>query len=160
RWLRQCPYRSSSLQLSSQSIALLMCLGIGLVLRDLSTIQFGLDENDSSESLIPQLHFSCLNWGHSQALLAVCTEIVNDITICLDDTHDLDLHQWPAISLSAPTQSHSPTTSHPGSFMLKPSRIPQKMANLVQSPPPIQADKHSRPPSKCPRTRQAVAEEE
>jgi hypothetical protein len=51
KWLQSSPYRSSKLDAQGQSAFALMCLGIGLVLGDLHTIQFDLGEDDSDEHL-------------------------------------------------------------------------------------------------------------
>ena len=67
-----------------QNQVLLVCLGIGLVLRDLHVIQFDFGEgNDvSSEDLIlaiKHLQKSKLEWAHTQVLLAICLSIAEEL---------------------------------------------------------------------------------
>jgi hypothetical protein len=72
---------------------ILVCLGVGLVLRDLQTVQFDLGEGDSDEHLdasVKHLKRSRLGWGHNQALLRACQDILEDIKICFPQEEDLE----------------------------------------------------------------------
>jgi hypothetical protein len=74
-------------------VMVLMCLGVGLVLRDLQTVQFDLGEDDSDEHLdasVKHLKRSKLGWGHNQALLRACQDTMEDIKICFPEEDDLE----------------------------------------------------------------------
>jgi hypothetical protein len=75
-----------------QAVIILMCLGIGLVLRDLHTMQFELGEdNEADDDLDPLVHHlktSKLHWGHSQALAGACEDVMQDIAICFPAEED------------------------------------------------------------------------
>jgi hypothetical protein len=64
---------------------LLMCLGIGLVLRDLQAVQFEFGEEglEVDESL-QHLQDSALGWGQCQSLLRECQRLRTDILICCE----------------------------------------------------------------------------
>jgi hypothetical protein len=84
KWLRSSPYRSSKLDAQGQSAFALMCLGIGLVLQDLHTIQFDLGEDDSDEHLsasVKHLKTSKLEWAQNQVMLRCCQEMWSDIQL-------------------------------------------------------------------------------
>jgi hypothetical protein len=91
KWLRSCPHRSPKLEPEGRTAIVLVCLGIGLVLRDLRTVQFDLGEGDSDEHLdesVKYLKHSRLGWGHTQALLRACRDIMDDIQICFPEEED------------------------------------------------------------------------
>jgi hypothetical protein len=102
-----------------QSHAVVMCLGIGLILRDLDLAQFhSKDTDNDNNSLDVSIHHvvhSALTWGHYQALLAACADVCDDLHICFDSTDD-------------PRESMS-------------QRLPQDEAIL--SPPPLTRKRHS-----------------
>jgi hypothetical protein len=91
KWLRSSPYRSSKLDPHGQSAFLLMCLGIGLVLRDLHTGQFELGEGDSDDHLpasTKHLKRSKLGWAQNQVLQRCCQEMWSDMQLCFNqDEH-------------------------------------------------------------------------
>lgn len=82
------PYCTDGMIAQPQKQVLLVCLGIGLVLRDLHIIQFDLGEGDDvSEDIDPaikHLHMSKLDWAHTQVLLPICLSIAEDLRTCLD----------------------------------------------------------------------------
>ena len=89
KWLRSCPYRSPLMVAYSKSFAVTMCLGVGLVLRDLHFRQFKTssdDEDSSNGGTSTHAIKSVLNWGHYQALLSACRDIRDDMEICFDLT--------------------------------------------------------------------------
>jgi hypothetical protein len=64
-----------------------MCLGIGLVLRDLRIKQFESGEDDDDEDgegdlLVWNVKHSKLDWGHTEALGMICKDIMDDIALC------------------------------------------------------------------------------
>ena len=70
-----------------QSVAVTMCLGVGLILRDLYFNQFPngpADEETSTGDASSHVAQSVLEWGHYQALLSVCRDACEDIEICLE----------------------------------------------------------------------------
>jgi nitrogen fixation-related uncharacterized protein len=75
-----------------QAVIILICLGIGLVLWDLNTIQFDLGEGDDADDADdPSVHHlkgSALAWGHAQAILGTCQDIMEDIAICFPAEED------------------------------------------------------------------------
>jgi hypothetical protein len=72
---------------------ILMCLGVGLVLRDLDKIQFGLGEEEDSDAesdpSVQLLKNSKLTWGHTQAILGACQDIMDDVTVCFQEETEL-----------------------------------------------------------------------
>ena len=70
-----------------RSAAVTMCLGVGLILRDLHFNQFPngpADEESSIGDVSSHVAQSVLDWGHYQALLSVCRDACEDIEICLE----------------------------------------------------------------------------
>jgi hypothetical protein len=62
-----------------QSHVLVVCLGIGLLLRDLHVVQF--DVQDPTGAYLSK---SKLEWAHTQVVLQMCTTLVDDLRECLD----------------------------------------------------------------------------
>jgi len=117
-WLESHPYRTHAMATASQATVLLMCLGIGLILQDLATIQFNLDESEMGTIDPAALHLlkSKLNWAHSDALLKACEELQADFDICLEgEPENITITPPP---LSPPpkkkTVSPSPDLHHEG----------------------------------------------
>lgn len=80
KWLQTTPYCSPDLHPYSQQKATITCLCIGLVMRDLQTIQFS--EEDQG-TLDPVLQSSKLGWHHFEALVTRCSAIEEDFKTCL-----------------------------------------------------------------------------
>lgn len=59
------------------------------MLRDLAKIQFGFGEeedNDGDSDLsVQHLKNSKLTWGHTQAMLGACQDIIDDVGVCFQD---------------------------------------------------------------------------
>jgi hypothetical protein len=73
----------------SKSAGVTMCLGVGLVLRDLHFNQFqtgSADEDSRIEDASTHVVQSVLNWGHYQALLSACRDLLEDMEICFELT--------------------------------------------------------------------------
>jgi hypothetical protein len=82
-WLLGHPYRTQGNDLHGQEVVILMCLGIGLVLRDLHAAQYvyrkeGVVADESAQ----HVQDSLLGWGQRQSLLRECTRLRNDIFGC------------------------------------------------------------------------------
>ena len=94
KWLKSMPYCNNAMVAYPQSRVLLVCLGIGMVLRDLQVIQFGLGEGNedssNSDAAIAHLRKSQLDWGHSKALLRICNTIVDNLNTCLGELEEPD----------------------------------------------------------------------
>jgi hypothetical protein len=91
KWLRSSPHRSSTLDPHGQSAIVLMCLGIGLVLRDLRTGQFELGEDSSDEHLdasVKHLKKSKLGWAQSQVMVRCCQDLRKDIRLCFNEEEE------------------------------------------------------------------------
>ena len=103
------PYCSEGMIAYPQDQVLLVCLGIGLVLRDLNVIQFELvDGDDVPQDIDPAIKHllkSKLEWAHTQVLLPICSTIAEDLRTCLDtgnaaetdhgtDRSDLAYFEW------------------------------------------------------------------
>ena len=88
------PYCSEGMIAYPQDQVLLVCLGIGLVLRDLNVMQFELgDGDDVPQDLDPAIKHllkSKLEWAHTQVLLPMCTTIAEDLRTCLDTGNAAD----------------------------------------------------------------------
>jgi hypothetical protein len=79
KWLKNMPYCTRSMRAYPQSRVLVVCLGIGMLLRDLHVVQF-----DSQDPTSGHLSKSKLEWAHTQVVLQMCTTIVDDLRACLD----------------------------------------------------------------------------
>jgi hypothetical protein len=91
-----------------QSVALTMCLGVGLILRDLDFCQFRTGEGDEISADINHIARSALNWGHYQALLSACKDILEDIEICFDDvSNNATMHVAPSPVQPASNDAHN-----------------------------------------------------
>lgn len=104
------------MDLYPQSITIVMCLGIGLVLRDLEFSQFQTGEENrhgiALDSSNQHLAHSILEWGHHQALLHACNDVLEDIEICFhdeEDHHPDRLPSPPQISPLDPGPTINPT---------------------------------------------------
>jgi hypothetical protein len=90
-WVKTNPFCNEAMETYPQSRSLTVCLGLGLLLRDLHVIQFELGENGEGgvsgglDPTIEHLKKSKLEWGHSKELLRLCDSIVRTLEICLDD---------------------------------------------------------------------------
>lgn len=82
KWLLTGPYRSADFHPYSQQKALVTCLGIGLVMRDLQCMQF---VEEGQPGLDPVLQSSKLSWPHFEALVTRCSNIEKELKICLDN---------------------------------------------------------------------------
>ena len=80
KWLQTGPYQSADFHPYSQHKALMTCLGIGLVMRDLQTMQFA---EDGQQGLDPVLQSSKLSWPQFEALVNRCLDIEKELKICL-----------------------------------------------------------------------------
>jgi hypothetical protein len=79
KWLKTMPYCTKTMTAYPQSHVLGVCLGIGMVLRDLHVIQFG-----SQDPASAHLRKSKLDWAHTQVVGQMCLTIVEDLKACLD----------------------------------------------------------------------------
>jgi hypothetical protein len=82
-WLLGHPYRTQGNDLYGQDVVILMCLGIGLVLRDLHAVQYvygkeGVVADESAQ----HVQDSLLGWGQRQSLLRECVRLRKDIFDC------------------------------------------------------------------------------
>ena len=77
KWLKTRPYCTDSLLAYPQSRILVVCLGIGMVLRDLRVVKSG--------GSIAHLKKSKLDSALSQVVLEMCLEISEDLKACLDE---------------------------------------------------------------------------
>jgi hypothetical protein len=88
QWLKTMPYCTDAMVAYPQSRVLVVCLGIGMLLRDLHAIQFELgNEDEESSTLDPamtHLRKSKLDWAHAQVLSQMCLAIAADLRGCLD----------------------------------------------------------------------------
>jgi hypothetical protein len=80
KWLQTAPYCSPDLHPYSQQKAMVTCLSIGLLMRDLQCMQF---HEESQGTLDPVLQSSKLSWPHFEALVTRCTAIEEDFKSCL-----------------------------------------------------------------------------
>jgi hypothetical protein len=80
-----------------QNRVLIVCLGIGLLLRDLHAIQFELGGDDeeftSTDPALAPLQKSKLDWAHTQVLLQLCQTIAGDLKECMDELQKSRSHQ-------------------------------------------------------------------
>jgi len=87
KWLHKMPYCTTAMDVYDQSRVMMVCLGIGLVLRDLHECQVASAHKDAqiaNSPLLPKpLQESKLTWAHSQALLQVCIDIEKHLSICM-----------------------------------------------------------------------------
>lgn len=89
KWLRSSPHRTSRWEPLGQAVMILMSLGVGLVLRDLAMIQFGLGEEGDTDPAVDlsvqHLKHSKLTWGHTQAILEACQDVIDDVAVCFQE---------------------------------------------------------------------------
>lgn len=91
KWLVSKPYCTDNMVAYPQSRVLVVCLGIGMLLRDLYVMQFGFgEENEDSPGLpvehaIAHLKKSHLEWEHANVLLRTCKTITVTLKNCLDN---------------------------------------------------------------------------
>jgi hypothetical protein len=85
-WLLTHPYRSQGDRLYNRDGLILMCLGIGLVLRDINAAQFEYgEEGVVVDPSVQHVQDSALRWGDGQALVRECRELRFDILRCFGD---------------------------------------------------------------------------
>lgn len=83
-WLLRHPYRSQRNDVHGQDVVILMCLAIGMVLRDLHAAQYDYGEPGVVvDEAARHVQESCLGWGQCQSLLRECTRLRKDIFRCL-----------------------------------------------------------------------------
>lgn len=98
KWLRSSPHRSPTLEPHGRRAIVLICLGIGLVLRDLQTHQFDLGEDSSDEQLdatVKHLKHSKLGWAQHQVLARCCMDLRKDIRLCFNEEEQADREPTP-----------------------------------------------------------------
>jgi hypothetical protein len=112
-WLVQRPYMSQQHVPQGQDAVILMCLAIGLVLRDLHAVHYvygepGVVVEDSA------LHVqeSSLGWGELQALLRECTRLKNDIRRCFG--LEAERQDTPPLPKDQGKAGESSKDKHPG----------------------------------------------
>ena len=82
-WLLGHPYRTQGNDLYGQDVVILMCLGIGLVLRDLHAVQYVYgEEGVVADESAQHMQDSLLGWGQRQSLLRECMWLRTDIFGC------------------------------------------------------------------------------
>jgi hypothetical protein len=91
-WLKSRPYCSDNMVAYPQNRVLAVCLGIGLILHDIHTIQFELGESNEDsadrDTALAPLKKSKLDWAHSQALLQMCITVAADLKECLEEAKE------------------------------------------------------------------------
>ena len=120
KWLRSSPHRSTTLEPYGRPAMVLMCLGIGLVLRDLRMHQFELGEDSSDEHLdatVKHVKHSKLGWGQTQALLRCCQDLRRDIRLCFNEEEEPETPTPPPARSRAPRSRRrtSPPKAGPSS---------------------------------------------
>jgi hypothetical protein len=123
-WLKTPPYCSPSQQLYTIQEGFIIALAVGLIMRDLTTIQFC----DDDDELPRRLANSTLTFSHHEILSQQCVTLVDGIKSCLNEGTDSSESQ--SNSVPAPSNTRQPSPPHePAS------------SNTPQPPPP------SKPPS-------------
>ena len=90
-WLWEHPYRTQGNDLYARGVVILMCLGIGLVLRDLHAVQRKYRvKGVVVDKSVRHLQKSALGWGQEQSLLRECIRLKDDILRCLGETSETD----------------------------------------------------------------------
>jgi hypothetical protein len=118
KWLQGRPYMSQAMDLNGQSVMVLMCLGIGLVLRDLHAVQFEFGEEGlEADESVQHVQASRLGWGQSQSLLRECRRLKIDILLCC--------------GMEADQQTPPPEDVKPKSARRSSRRGPQSKANAA-----------------------------
>jgi hypothetical protein len=86
-WIKTMPYCSQMMKAYSQEKSILICLGLGLLLRDLYTIQFDLSE-DGEDDVVDKaaLHLkqSVLSFAHLDPVLVTCGRMEADLKECIE----------------------------------------------------------------------------
>jgi hypothetical protein len=91
KWLMLQPYCTEDMVAYPQSRVIVVCLGIGLILRDLQVIQFGFGEDNEDSPALPVDHAiahlkrSRLEWEHANVLLRTCKTITANLKNCLEN---------------------------------------------------------------------------
>ena len=89
-WLTSKPYCNDAMVPYPQGRVLVVCLGIGMLLRNIQAIQFISAEEDkdangrSLDPMFAYLEKSPLEWAHVNVLLRVCRTIAGDLSTCVD----------------------------------------------------------------------------
>jgi hypothetical protein len=114
-WLKTKPYCSPLHDPYGREMVLLVCLGIGLVFRDLQTIQFTEEGEDFPDELGDFLKDTSLTWAHVDALADACHSLEMVLKSCLQSLEtDDDLEEPTAIQpASAPISGHTPENNPP-----------------------------------------------
>jgi hypothetical protein len=83
-WLAKPPYRTAGDKLYGQDSLILMCLGIGLILRDIEEIRsLSGKQGYVVDGVNQHLQNSVLRWPHHMTLLRECRKLKEDIFRCL-----------------------------------------------------------------------------
>lgn len=112
KWLRSSPHRSTTLDPHGRPAIVLICLGIGLVLRDLQTHQFELGEDSSDEHLdatVKHLKHSKLGWAQTQVLARCCQDLRKDIRICFNEEEEPETSPPPPAKSRTPRSRRKPS---------------------------------------------------
>jgi len=107
-WIAAFPYRSSTFKPCAQGVIILMCLGVGLVARDIHTIKFGFVKGGqyygNVDESVQHLQNSALKWTDLQTLLDACSRACEDISLLFEN---------PREAQAAPGKFWNPTTTPP-----------------------------------------------
>jgi hypothetical protein len=79
-WIQTKPYCSDAREPYPRDKAAIVCLAIGLILRDIQGIQFVEGEDNQDD----HLKGSVLSWGEVGVLMSRCREMEQDIKACLE----------------------------------------------------------------------------
>lgn len=110
------PYCSQMMKAYSQEKSILICLGLGLVLRDLHTIQFDLSEDgedDDVDEAALHLKQSVLSFAHLDPVLVTCSRMDSDLKECMEhvDVEQEDEESEPVPPLKKPCTASDPPRS-------------------------------------------------
>ena len=106
-WLKTNPICSDTMEMYPQSRSLVVCLGVGMLLRDIHVVQFGGEGSGVTlDPTIADLQNSHLEWGHSQQILRMCTSIVEVMKTCLSDTERQEPEAFASKGQKEPPSKH------------------------------------------------------
>lgn len=83
-WLKSTPYCSEFQEPYPREYAVLTCLALGLLFRDLETIQFFEEDEEGQVQLPPSLKHSSLYWSDVGVLAKRCQQMEADLKACLE----------------------------------------------------------------------------